>query len=44
MGNWGWIGSGSDIFNAIFRKPEVYHVGIAMAPSPSLSSIMDEIR
>jgi dipeptidyl-peptidase-4 len=31
---WGWSGGGSNTLNAMFRKPEVYHVGIAVAPKP----------
>lgn len=29
---WGWSGGGSNTLNAMFRKPDVYHVGIAVAP------------
>jgi len=31
---WGWSGGGSNTLNAMFRKPHVYHVGIAVAPKP----------
>lgn len=31
---WGWSGGGSNTLNAMFRKPEVYHVGIAVVPKP----------
>lgn len=31
---WGWSGGGSNTLNAMFRKPGVYHVGIAVAPKP----------
>jgi dipeptidyl-peptidase-4 len=31
---WGWSGGGSNTLNAMFRKPDVYHVGIAVAPKP----------
>ena len=31
---WGWSGGGSNTLNAMFRKPELYHVGIAVAPKP----------
>ena len=31
---WGWSGGGSNTLNAMFRKPEVYQVGIAVAPKP----------
>lgn len=34
VGIWGWSGGGSNTLNALFRKPEVYHVGIAVAPKP----------
>jgi len=31
---WGWSGGGSNTLNAMFRKPETYHVGIAVVPKP----------
>lgn len=31
---WGWSGGGSNTLNAMFRKPDLYHVGIAVAPKP----------
>ena len=31
---WGWSGGGSNTLNAMFRKPEQYHVGIAVVPKP----------
>jgi len=31
---WGWSGGGSNTLNAMFRKPDVYHMGIAVAPKP----------
>ncbi|TWU49083.1 S9 family peptidase [Rubripirellula reticaptiva] len=34
VGIWGWSGGGSNTLNAMFRKPEVYHVGIAVVPKP----------
>jgi len=34
VGIWGWSGGGSNTLNAVFRKPDVYHVGIAVAPKP----------
>lgn len=34
VGIWGWSGGGSNTLNAIFRKPDVYHLGIAVAPKP----------
>lgn len=34
VGIWGWSGGGSNTLNAMFRKPDVYRVGIAVAPKP----------
>jgi len=34
VGIWGWSGGGSNTLNALFRKPEDYHVGIAVVPKP----------
>lgn len=34
VGIWGWSGGGSNTLNALFRKPETYHVGIAVVPKP----------
>ncbi len=34
VGIWGWSGGGSNTLNAMFRKPDMYHVGIAVAPKP----------
>lgn len=31
---WGWSGGGSNTLNAMFRKPDVYQVGIAVVPKP----------
>lgn len=31
---WGWSGGGSNTLNALFRKPDLYHVGIAVVPKP----------
>ncbi len=31
---WGWSGGGSNTLNAMFRYPDVYAVGIAVAPVP----------
>ena len=31
---WGWSGGGSNTLNALFRRPDVYHVGIAVVPKP----------
>ena len=32
VGVWGWSGGGSATLNAMFRYPDVYHVGMAVAP------------
>ena len=34
VGIWGWSGGGSNTLNALFRKPDVYHVGVAVVPKP----------
>lgn len=34
VGIWGWSGGGSNTLNAMFRKPDQYHVGIAVVPKP----------
>ena len=34
IGIWGWSGGGSQTLNALFRYPEVYRTGIAVAPVP----------
>jgi len=34
VGIWGWSGGGSNTLNAMFRKPDAYQVGIAVAPKP----------
>ena len=34
VGIWGWSGGGSNTLNAMFRKPDVYHVGVAVAAKP----------
>ena len=31
---WGWSGGGTNTLNAMFRYPEVYQVGMAVAPVP----------
>lgn len=31
---WGWSGGGSSTLNALFRNPDVYKVGVAVAPVP----------
>jgi dipeptidyl-peptidase-4 len=38
VGIWGWSGGGSNTLNAMFREPDLYKVGIAVAskPQPSL--------
>jgi dipeptidyl-peptidase-4 len=35
VGVWGWSGGGSNTLNAMFREPDVFHVGIAVAPKTS---------
>jgi dipeptidyl-peptidase-4 len=32
VGVWGWSGGGSMTLNAMFQHPEIYHVGISVAP------------
>jgi dipeptidyl-peptidase-4 len=34
VGIWGWSGGGSNTLNAMFREPELYKVGIAVAAKP----------
>ena len=34
VGIWGWSGGGSNTLNAMFRHPDVFHMGIAVAPKP----------
>lgn len=34
VGVFGWSGRGSNTLNAMFRKPEIFHVGIAVVPKP----------
>jgi len=34
VGIWGWSGGGSNTLNAMFRRPDVYNIGIAVAPKP----------
>jgi dipeptidyl-peptidase 4 len=34
IGIWGWSGGGSNTLNAMFRFPEVYKVGVSVAPVP----------
>jgi dipeptidyl-peptidase-4 len=34
VGIWGRSGGGSNTLNAMFRKPDSYHVGIAVVPKP----------
>jgi dipeptidyl-peptidase 4 len=36
IGIWGWSGGGSTTLNAIFRYPDLYSVGIAVAPVPNI--------
>lgn len=34
VGIWGWSGGGSNTLNAMFRYPDVYKVGVSVAPVP----------
>ncbi len=34
---WGWSGGGSSTLNAMFRFPDVYKVGISVAPVPDMT-------
>jgi dipeptidyl-peptidase-4 len=34
IGIWGWSGGGSSTLNALFRFPDLYKVGVAVAPVP----------
>ncbi len=34
VGIWGWSGGGSNTLNAMFRRPDLYQVGIAVVPKP----------
>ncbi len=34
IGVWGWSGGGSNTLNAMFRFPDVYKVGVSVAPVP----------
>ena len=34
LGIWGWSGGGSNTLNAMFRFPDVYKVGVSVAPVP----------
>ncbi len=34
IGVWGWSGGGSNTLNAMFRFPDVFHVGVSVAPVP----------
>src|SRR5213596_4117786 len=33
---WGWSGGGSSTLNAMFRYPDVYQVGLSVAPVPDI--------
>jgi dipeptidyl-peptidase-4 len=35
VGVWGWSGGGSMTLNALFRYPEIYQAGVAIAPVPN---------
>jgi dipeptidyl-peptidase 4 len=34
IGVWGWSGGGSNTLNAMFRYPDVFKVGVSVAPVP----------
>ena len=34
VGVWGWSGGGTNTLNAMFRFPDVYKVGVSVAPVP----------
>ncbi len=34
IGIWGWSGGGTNTLNAMFRFPEIYRVGVSIAPVP----------
>jgi dipeptidyl-peptidase-4 len=34
VGVWGWSGGGSNTLNLMFRSPDIYKVGMAVAPVP----------
>ncbi len=36
VGIWGWSGGGSQTLNALFRYPEVFDLGMAVAPVPDV--------
>jgi dipeptidyl-peptidase-4 len=36
IGIWGWSGGGSSTLNAMFRYPDVYSVGVSVAPVPDI--------
>ncbi|HRH42903.1 MAG TPA: S9 family peptidase [Pyrinomonadaceae bacterium] len=36
VGIWGWSGGGSSTLNAIFRYPDVYKMGMSVAPVPKM--------
>jgi dipeptidyl-peptidase-4 len=36
IGIWGWSGGGSSTLNALFRYPDVYSVGVSVAPVPDI--------
>ncbi len=36
IGIWGWSGGGSTTLNSVFRYPDVYRMGMAVAPVPDI--------
>lgn len=37
VGIWGWSGGGSSTLNALFRYPEIYKMGMSVAPVPDMA-------
>lgn len=37
VGIWGWSGGGSSTLNAMFRYPDIYKVGMSVAPVPDMA-------
>ena len=36
VGIWGWSGGGSSTLNAMFRYPDIYKMGMSVAPVPNM--------
>jgi dipeptidyl-peptidase-4 len=43
VGVWGWSGGGSNILNLMFRSPDLFRVGVSVAPVPD-QKLYDTIR